>query len=255
MSLSNRFAGLAPAGSSITYPVTEAMARWDGVYTKEAIDRVIEVQRKDWGSDHRSDGSGRIRPSSIGGTCPRPALLSYLGLPSDPAPKSSRMIMDAGTWRHYCWQLMGLSAGFLDDIEVPLEHKPWRLKGAADGVGDCGIFEFKSVNSQKLATVKGSGAPNQFKPIRSHVDQVNAYLVAKDLEWASLVYEDRNYLGWIEVRIQRDAEVIESLDRRFSAWEAHIKADTLPPILPDCWQQTGGTFKYCGWKDSCFNRG
>lgn len=255
MSLSSRFAGLT-TDESMTYPVTESLARWDGKYTQAAIDAVIEVQRKDWGSDHRSHGGGRIRPSSIGNVCPRPALLSFLGDPSDPTSKASRSIMDSGTWRHYYWQLVGLSAGFLTEIEAKLEHKPWRMSGAADGIGPAvGIFEFKSVNSQKLSGIKGSGDPHQFKPPKEHLDQVNAYLVARDLQDASLVYEDRNYLGWIEVRIKRDDEVIASLDRRFAAWDAHIRNSTLPPILPDCWQQTGNTFKYCQWKDSCFNRG
>lgn len=255
MSLSSRFAGLS-TDDTVIYPVTEALARWDGKYTQEAIDRVIEVQRKDWGSDHRSHGAGRIRPSSIGSVCPRPALLSFLGDPTDPESRSSRAIMDSGTWRHYYWQLVGLSAGFLTQIEVPLKHAKWRLSGSADGIGNTtGVFEFKSVNSQKFSAIRGNGDPRQFKPPKEHLDQVNSYLVAKDLHHASLVYEERNYLGWFEVRVERDEEVIASLDRRFAAWDAHIKAKTLPPILPDCWAQQGSVFKYCPWKESCFNRG
>jgi hypothetical protein len=253
MSLSSKFSSLS---DEVQYPVTAALSQWDGQITAEAWERLQEVMQHDFFTADRSHGKGRIRPSSIGSRCPRPALLSFNGMPSDDPGKSSRSIMDAGTWRHYYWQVVGLSAGFLDDIEVPISYEPWKLKGSADGVGEkVGIFEFKSTNSNKLSKVRGSGHPDLYSPDSGHLEQVSAYQVATGLEWASLVYEDRNYLGFIEVRIRRDQEREEALGRKFSAWLRHIENDTMPPILPDCWYQTGPLFKYCGWKESCFDVG
>lgn len=237
-------------------PVTRAMAAWDGQFTTDAWDRLREVMGKDFFSTHRGDGSGRIRPSSIGNVCPRPALLSFHGMASDPDSKSSRAIMDAGTWRHYYWQLAGLSAGWLDDIEVPIEYKPWLLKGSADGVGaDVGIFEFKSTNSQKMSKVKGNGRVSQYKADEAHLKQVQAYLKATGLKKASIVYEDRAYLSFIEIRVSATDDAVNDLEMQFSGWIEHIENGTYPPILPKCWEQTGGVYQYCHWKEACFDVG
>lgn len=251
MSLASKFAAVQDE-----MPVTRAVAAWDGKITDEAWARLQEVMSKDFFTEHRGDGSGRIRPSSIGHACPRPALLSYNGLPSDPPSKSSRSVMDAGTWRHYYWQLIGLSAGFLTDIEVPIEYKPWRLKGSADGIGEAvGVFEFKSTNSNKMASVKGNGMVSQYKADAGHLKQVQAYMKATGIPKASIVYEDRSWMNFIEVRVLASDDAVNDLELRFSGWNQHIEAGTYPPILPDCWAQTGNTFRYCGWKESCFDVG
>lgn len=236
-------------------PVTRALAEWDGQFTVTAWERLQEVMNRDFFTADRRDGAGRIRPSSIGQACPRPALLSYHGYPADPEPRAARSIMDAGTWRHYYWQLVGLSAGFLDDIEVPIDHAPWRLKGSADGIGsEVGVFEFKSTNSTKMSQIRGTSAA-QHRPDEAHLRQVQAYMRATGLETASLVYEDRAYLSFLEVRVSADDAAQDDLGRLFSAWNAHIANDTLPAILPACWEQSGAQFRSCSWKESCFRAG
>lgn len=252
MSLASKFSSL----SSNRYPVTEALAKWDGKFTPQAVERVQEVMRKDLLTAHRDDGSGRIRPSMLGLECDRPALLSYEGEPADGFSTASMSIMNAGTFRHYYWQMVGLSAGFLTDIEAGIEHKPWQLRGSLDGVLDNGeVFELKSVNSRKFAIIKDDGNPLHYKPVAAHVEQVHPYMLARDTKWTSLVYEDRNFLSFIEVRVRFDEGILTTMNWRAERWNAYIDAGTLPPIRPDCLEQTGTTYRYCGWKESCFRVG
>jgi hypothetical protein len=253
MSLSAKFRQLS---DPVTYPVTEALARWNGQFTDEALARVYEVMTKDMRTAHRSDGTGRIRPSMLGNICPRPMLLSYEGEPQDRESNASRSIMSAGTWRHYYWQAVGLSAGFLTAIEVPVELPGWKLKGNLDGqMANGEVFELKSVNSRRFSQVKGDEGPNGYSPIDSHVEQVHPYMKATKSEWTSMVYEDRNYLGFVEVRVHYDGKIMAELSDKVELWADHIRAGTLPPIRPDCLKQTGSVFDQCKWKESCFRVG
>jgi hypothetical protein len=253
MSLSQKFRTLS---SSTAYPVTESLARWNGKYTAEAVERVQEVMRKDLLTDHRDHGEGRLRPSMLGLECERPALLSYEGEPNDGFSVASQMIMSAGTWRHYCWQMMGLSAGFLTDIEVPVEVERWKLRGALDGLMSNGeVFELKSVNGQRFSKIRDDGNPLHYRPLDGHVEQVHPYMLAVGTRWSSIVYEERNYLGFIEVRVQFDDGILQRMEQRFTAWGGFIAAGTLPPIREDCLVHTGTVFERCNWKESCFRVG
>lgn len=232
-------------------PITTMLHFWDGQYTAAAIDRVNEVMANDMLTADRGDGGGRIRPSSIGDTCARKQLLSYHGYRSDPFDKQTSAIAESGTFRHYRWQLVGLSMGWLRDIEVKVSYAPWLLAGSLDGwCIDDSVFEFKSVASTKYGRIKVAG-----KPLPAHEMQLRGYMIATGARAGSLVYEDRNFAEFMEFRIHRDPEEERSLNSLMTGLVEHIQANSLPPIKPGCIAASGAEFKECRFKDACFREG
>lgn len=242
---------LAQRFGASPHPITTMLHFWDGQYTQEAIDRVNEVMNADMLTADRGDGGGRIRPSSIGDTCARKQLLSYHGYRSDPFDRQTAAIAESGTFRHYRWQLLGLSMGWLKDIEVRTEYAPWLLAGSMDGVCiDDSVFEFKSVASTKFGRIKAADAP-----IGTHVMQIYAYMKARGVNRASLIYEDRNFAEFMEFRIHLDQELERELDSIMTGLVEHVEANSLPPIKPACIAASGAEFKECRFKDACFREG
>ena len=231
--------------------VSTQMRTWlrDGaVATEEAAARVAAEIVRDV-DDHRADGSDRVRPSLIGG-CPRAQAFSFLGMPSDRKPTLAAMqLMNAGTWGHYRWQLAGLSAGFLADIEVEARVDEWGVLGQMDGLcADGSVFELKTTNPAKYASIQAGPDP-------AHVMQVHAYMRAVHASEASLVYEDRFTLDFTEWRIPRDEELLErialdstSVTQAFRDEDGRPRA--LPQVLPECITHSG-QYTRCDWARTC----
>lgn len=227
--------------------VTQYMHDWDGRMTEAAIRRVAEEEIRDALGTHREDGRGRIRPSNLSETCPRLHALSYLGYPNVIDAKS-RTLMDDGTERHYFWQKVGLSAGFLSDIEVPVRLDSLQIKGSIDGLMvDGSVFEFKEVGP-KIYEQRIEAR----QPTFDHLLQVHAYMKALGTGKASVVYERRSYgVEWHEFRIEWDAGVYRTLqDRVWPALEA-IGERHMPDMIEECQGLSGPTFKGCGYHDVC----
>lgn len=229
------------------YPFTEGMNNWDGTYTESAVARILELLRGDTLRDDFGDGTGRIRPSAIG-HCLRAQLLSYHGEQSARPVRKLERIMLMGTFRHRWVQAVGLSMGWLTDVEVPLQYPPWMLAGRMDGLQSDGTgLEFKSTNSFKLPTVRKLG-----RPLFHHEMQVNAYMIATGIERFSVVYEERNFADFEEFRVGPNLAIQERLRSDMDLLLSHLDADTLPPILPDCQEATGAVYNDCFWKEACF---
>ena len=140
-----------------------------------------------------------------------------------------------------------MAAGWLSDIEIQVEHTPWQLKGAMDGMlSDGSGFELKTVNYRKFAKILKDNAP-----LEEHLMQVHAYMRALNLTHFSIVYENRDSANWKEFRVPRMSYIDEKLDSLMNNLDFHIGAKTLPFILESCMVQKGTSWTYCDWKDVC----
>jgi len=214
-----------------------------GRYTPEAVDIITEQMRKDWldGSD-RSDGSHRVRPSMLNG-CLRKQRLSFLGAPSMPPDVRSMAFFSSGHFGHYKWQLAGLSAGWLSEIEVPVSTE-YGMVGSADGkCFDGSVFELKTTNGQTLTKARSSNLP-----VNGNELQTSGYADAFGTEFVSIIYEGREWLDFIEIRFRVTPEMIEKV-RIICEAVADVGTDIRP--LSACLSQTGSTCNGCQFRNSC----
>jgi hypothetical protein len=227
-------------------PVTRAMHDWDGRMTEFAIVRVANQEIMDNHPDiDRSDGRGRIRPSNLSSSCQRLHALSWLGAPKE---RGDTSLMDDGSQRHYYWQKVGLSAGFLTDIEVPISAPALFLSGRVDGLmPDGSVFEFKHTGpklyEQRIAARE---------PTRAHLLQVHAYMHALGTDRASVVYERRSYgVEWHEFRVKWDPAIFRELQALVVPVIDAVGSKTLPQMQEPCQSLAGPTFSNCGYHHVC----
>lgn len=220
-------------------PVTAWVEAWrgnKGQISTEAITKVTEVMKTDFGSGRRSDGKGRFRPSMIGNPCQRAQVLSYLGMPQKDSVEIYVQMADAGSWLHYKWQAEGLSAGWLSDIEVQIEVPEWNLRGSADGImSDGSIFELKTIGNDKYYGRRGGKPVSEWDEAKpEHIRQVDAYMYATGAQAASIVYVNRDSNAFREFRVTRDADRIAALHQFVQEMIASIESEKIPAILPGC---------------------
>ena len=234
-----------------TKPITAAVNAWrnnGSIYEPDAVDRMFEVIRRDLLTSDRSQSEGRMRPSSIANPCQRFHALSYSGFERDPFSEVSLGFMDSGTWGHYQWQVMLLSAhiqgfGGLTDIEVPVTYEPWKLSGSMDGLQtDGSLFELKTTGYYKYHGGRYAvGIKKSAEPTLDHLQQVNGYMKAKGVNEASIVYLSRdNNNDFIEFRVQFDQAVFDSKDAQMRATLAKIGRGELPAMLEGCQRVVDG---------------
>lgn len=251
-------------------PFTSGHLKWlsDGCpITQDAFRRVTEVQIQDYFKTNRADGSGRLRASGFGQVgmagieyCERKHILSFLGIEQDPFSTSTVEIMNTGTQLHYYFQQAGLSAGWLADIEVPVNYSPWRLRGSMDGLmADGSGLEIKTTNSTSFSKVdrkrkdlEAAGRDTAGAASLSHLWQIHMYMEAAEIEKFSLVYIDR---GWpsrfIELRVTRDEQIAKDVTDAMERLMEWIVNEELPPMLLGCQQQSGKTYENCSYRTFC----
>lgn len=228
--------------------VTQYMHDWDGVMTEAAIQRVANVEKRDnspLGIQARQSGAGRIRPSNLHDPCARLHALCWVGAPNDVGDTT---LMDDGTQRHYYWQKVGLSAGFLEEIEVPVSIQELSISGSIDGLMvDGSIFEFKHTGPALYDRhIKAR------QPSMDHLMQTHAYMRALGVKKASVVYEKRSYgVTWHEFRIDWDQSIYDALVRRTLPVLDAVEAKVLPPMLKVCEGLSGPTYKGCDYRAVC----
>jgi hypothetical protein len=226
-------------------PITTAVNAWranGAIYDPRAVERVQEVMRHDLLTDHRSSSEGRIRPSMLGKECRRLHALSYAGFDKVGFSDKSLGFMESGTWGHYQWQAMLLSAwyqgfGGITDIEVPVVYEPWKLSGSMDGKQpDGSIFELKTSGYYKYYGGKYAvGMANATAPDLGNLEQVMGYMKAHDTEWASIVYLSRdNNLDFTEFRVPFDQAIFNAKDASMRQTIDYVERGELPPMLEGC---------------------
>jgi hypothetical protein len=224
--------------------ITRAHMEWvraGRVYTEAAVERVLEQMRVDFLTSARS-GEGRVRASMLHDPCLRKQQLSYRGEQPAAVTSSLRAIFDIGTFSHYRWQLAGLSAGWLVDIEVKA-ITDYGAGGSLDGVTSRGYpFEFKTANGQTYRKVVDNG------PMAGHVLQVQPYMEATDTDRVHIVYEDKSWDGsFVEYVIHYDEKVAGKVR---AIAQAVAGQEEYPPVLP-CTSRSGEMFKACTFADAC----
>lgn len=245
-------------------PVTKALTAWDGKYTLEAVERVNALRIEDLGA-HRSDGANRWRPSGLS-NCERQQQLSYLGVKQTDESKGDTGVASLtsdGTEFHYYIQTIGLSCGFLDDIEVPFRDDMLNIAGQTDGVGSFQgpgyVFEAKNVHDQEfreivsgLHTDRYYGSDGNPGPRYKDVKQVHPYMKGLGLERASIFYMSRSRkILWTEFVVEFDPGVYDEIDQQTNRLELALEQGRLMPMLDTCELRKGWRYDYCQWRSMC----
>jgi hypothetical protein len=226
--------------------VTQYMHDWDGVMKPWAVTKVARQEIRDNSpAGDRSVGTGRIRPSNLDSECSRLHVFSWLGAPK---MRGNTILMDDGTQRHYYWQKVGLSAGFLTDIEMKVEVPELAIAGGIDGLMvDGSVFELKTTGP---TLYKRAMAARQ--PTRAHLRQTHAYMKALGTKKASIVYEHRSWsVDWHEFRIDFDPVIYQELVDLSHPVIVGVDEHVLPDMLPECQSLSGPTFKGCDYHHIC----
>lgn len=252
-------------------PVTQWIEEWrsgDRIITEEAVDTVFAVAKHDYLKNTRSSGQGRMRPSGLSNDCMRSHALAYLGFPQGDRIEDYEQMARAGTMQHYDWQIIGLSAGFITEIEVRLEIPEWQMRGQCDGLlKDGSLLEIKTMGSAKFNGMRGAPSVLTWdQPKREFVLQSHCYMKAKDLEAVSILVANRDSNEYREFRINRDPQVMDWLDEFFTEALSYLGAESLPEMLEGCWYLVNGydpatpeevvkewrsKHRWCNYKDVC----
>lgn len=213
----------------------------------------LEHRRKVEAGEYKHIRSGRYSPSGLT-KCPRRVMFSYLGVPEAPRVDIPLENMAGfGNMRHLHHQMVGITMGYLDAGEVWAHHAGYAMGGSLDGLGaDCGIFELKSVASTKYDRV----VTRDREPLFEHVMQLHAYFLAReymghDEEWASLLYEDRNYGKYFEFRVRRSEEMDSQVIALLREMKGYVDLNTLPEMLADCERSVGSVYRECPYAVPC----
>lgn len=236
-------------------PAIDGYEKWlanGALFTDAAVARISELMAAD--ARGRSDATGRFRPSMAGDSCPRRQMLSYRGVRSLPHDMPSMAFMTNGTWGHYRWQMAGLSQGFLTEVEVPLSNSRG-VKGSGDGrlADDGSLFELKTTGRVVYdQLVKSLHAKTE------HVMQVTWLLLESDIDWVSIVYEDRDMpQRRLELRVNvGDTDptypsIRRAAEKRLTLLHNHAEEGTLPAMLDDCRAMAGNEYRHCIWRKMC----
>lgn len=228
-------------------PITLRHERWlqsnsEAHYSPEAIAFAQRALSGEFSNRPRM----RFRSSSTG-MCARKRIFSAIGVPeADRIDSKLSNIFHTGNMLHLKWQLAGLTEGWLKEAEVAADNPNINFGGTLDGIlHDGSGFEFKSINDRGFADTWANP-----KPV--HVRQVHAYMyLRKDISAFSIIYENKNTGEWREFRVQRDDSIIREIDREVGQLNTAFEARKLPPVLADCKNQTGSTYRNCPFKDMC----
>ena len=239
--------------NELTYVFRDAWLQWDRVVPMDAWVRLQQVMTHDIMSSDRGDGEGRMRPSMLADNCARRKMLSFHGYRADEASDTMLVLGELGTWNHYRQQLMGLSTGLLDDIEVPVHSQELLISGSIDGITPDGKgVEIKTVHTDYYRRLFYK-ADVEKEPLEKHLIQIHAYMRAMNTKQFLLVYLNRSDGEITEFTVTYDSTIDSQLDLIINPLVAHAENGTLPDLLPLCKQMKGTIYNDCLWKEACFN--
>lgn len=194
---------------------------------------------------------GRFSPSAIGNPfvpCNRAVLFGYAGAPQLPPAIESNEMMDHGTIGHLKWQMEGLTEGYMAEAEVWAYDDDLLCGGSIDAILDDGsVFELKTAGTFAYNRIVTRDQEVKFET----EIQGGIYMLLRDVDWASYVYEDRSSGSFHEFRKPRSAKIEAEIYRRLKLLKAYMETDALPPPLDMCTQRVGQTYKMCGYRKIC----
>ena len=189
--------------------------------------------------------TGSFSPSSAG-KCLRRRQFEYLGLPRRPFRTSLIQVLHNGTWVHLRWQAAGLSAGWLDQAEVPVAYEDLGMKGTMDGrlVNGMGL-EIKSINSNGFRYVMKHG------PKREHLHQVTSYALASGIKDWAILYEDKDTNEYREFVFTPDEVGLDSVWGEYEKLMMAGSQGRLIEMKDECWAKQGSEYLQCPFRDIC----
>jgi hypothetical protein len=183
-------------------------------------------------------------------SCHRAQVFQAVSLPArrEATPPRLMNIYIDGTWRHVRWQMMGISAGVLSKVEVPVYVPEWRFVGSQDGEGisdDGTYWGWELKGTAQLAGLK------KFGPQHSHVWQIHGYFAARpELDCYSLTYECKTTNELLEFVIYPDKKRVRILTETLDTLNGYIANEELPEILDEC-EHGEGAYKDCPYAYAC----
>jgi hypothetical protein len=182
--------------------------------------------------------------ASSAGSCLRQQQFTFLGMPKGRPTPEQLNIFANGDFLHLRYQVAGLVAGWLSDVEVPLTVKT--VRGTADGILRWGeVLELKSINDYGFKNVL------EFGPKEAHKRQATAYMIATGLPSTRFVYENKNTNANVEFLYHRDEDTVISVLDEWARLDILSARRELAPMLEPCTHQDGFDYKYCPYNKLC----
>ena len=229
--------------------VTAPHVKWmetleeEQIYSPEAQQFALDV----WNRKYKHPRAGRFSPSAIG-KCARRVVFGFAGAPQIPPDSTSQEMMDHGSWIHLKWQMEGITMGYMPKAEVWVHDDGLRVGGSMDGLlHDGSSFELKSA----MWNVYNKVVTIERWPKWENLLQDATYKLLADIDWSSVVYEDRGNGQFHEYRVDRDAKVEAEALRRIRSYNAYVDEDELPPMLDECEMKSGYVYHGCPYRKIC----
>jgi hypothetical protein len=196
--------------------------------------------------------------SSSAGSCKRRQELEFIGakVPTNnqPNPELSNIYND-GKWRHLRWQANLLTAGIIDDMEVPAPWKEQRAMGTMDGLGTvpddhprkkwrCRRFglELKGMFSWQLIKLVRNGEQKE-----AHLNQIHRYFLSSGLDLFVYLIENKDANTWKEYVIEPDPKRLDAQRKELEALNRAVDAGKLHKPLFACTKRVGPDWNNCGF--------
>ena len=233
-------------------PVTMRHERWlleGSKVSKQAAKTAQKILSGELGSARTREPL--YRASSLG-YCLRRQVFSRIAtkaglVKKEPQDGKLANIFLTGNFLHLKWQMAGLSAGYMSDVEVPVDRPEMGYGGTMDArLFDGSGFEYKSINSRGYAMVT-----DRRQPTDQHLRQVHAYMILAEIDEFSVVYEDKNTQEWKEFRVGRDIQTEDSVRQEMRLLTDAYLQKRLPEVLPDCVKKIGNEYRNCPFREVC----
>ena len=183
--------------------------------------------------------------ASSAGRCLREQLYKRRKALAEAPDDKSMAIFQEGHYVHMKHQAAGLTAGYLADVEVPVEIPEFNVQGTMDAKDSEGLItEIKSINPYGFTGV------NQFGPKWEHLRQVNAYMLASRIDKARILYENKATQEMREFLVHMDTALVAANVEDWKELNEHMENGTMPPMLPEC-QRKEGRYKWCAYAETC----
>lgn len=212
------------------------------------------------------DRSGSFSPSARG-NCLRAQALAFLGAPQGQLSIEQMNLFMDGRFRHLRWQLVGLEAGFLDEVEVSVPMPAWMAKGSVDGRNVAGRwgFELKGTSMdlahlgtafQHVTAALDEGRVPDIGKGRSHVKlmwkhyhQIAGYILQMrandmDVDKFALVYENKQTQRWAEFVVEPNEWMLQLVEDELKTLGKAMRIKKLPQIREECRPTTDKTCPY-----------
>lgn len=200
-------------------------------------------------------------PSSIGGTysgalCPRRWVLAFRGesMWNDEVDAVGMATMKNGTASHERIQAALQKAGVLVEAEREITNVDPPIRGFIDAIveidGERAVVEIKTTREEAFRARQTT-----MTAMPQHMYQILLYLKLTGLKTGILLYENRNDLSMLAIRVDLDEEneaiIDEALDWMRQVWKAYQD-----DLLPKCaFRKDSKACKGCPFYPSCYDAG